>query len=108
MGRLGRDVGRTGVVRAAAALLVTVVLLGACSLFSGDEETAPQAAPAASAPPGSCEQQAQALGFQVIRVDPQQTEANGAVVTPVLVNWGRNGGVHLLCRRGPNGTVSLG
>ena len=106
MGRLGRGVGRTGVVRAAAALLATAFLLGACSLFS-DDEAAP-AAPAVSAPAGSCEQQAQALGFQVIRVDPQQTDATGNVVTPVLVNWGQNGGVHLLCRRGPNGTVTLG
>jgi len=91
----------------AASVLGIAFLLSACSVFGTDEVAAPQA-PAVSAPITSCQQQAQALGFQVIRVDPPETDANGITVTPLLVNWGQNGGVHLTCRPGPNGTVTVG
>jgi hypothetical protein len=95
---------RMCVTRVGVALFGAAMLLGGCSVF--DETEAP--APTTAAPITGCQQQAQAMGFQVVRVDPQETDGHGDPVVPVLVNWGQNGGVHLLCRTGPNGTVTLG
>jgi hypothetical protein len=86
---------------AIAVLLGAASLLSACSIFE-DTEGEPAAAPITG-----CEQQAKALGFQVVQVGEEQPTPLGNVV-PVLVNWGQNGGVHLLCRRAPDGTVTLG
>ncbi|HUK07641.1 MAG TPA: hypothetical protein VLX09_07220 [Stellaceae bacterium] len=85
---------------AIAVLLGFGSLLSACSAFD-DTSGAP------AAPITGCEEQAKALGFQVVQVGETQATSFGDFA-PVLVNWGRNGGVHLVCRRGPDGTVTLG
>jgi len=86
--------------RAVAAAAATLLLAG-CSIFDV-EDVAPAAAPVAG-----CQQQAEALGFRVLAVEPAQPGPYGSV-TPVLVQWGDSGGVHLFCRSNPDGSVTLG
>ena len=87
--------------KSVAVLIAAASLLSACSVFDDTAEQAP------TVPITSCEQLAQSVGFSVVQVGTEQSGPEGSVV-PLLVTWGNNGGVHLLCRHGPNGTVTLG
>jgi hypothetical protein len=92
-------------MRMIGGVSVLSLLLSGCSFFSIFDSEPESVAPAL--PTGSCAQQAQALGFKVRGVETTSTGPEGSQ-TWVLVDWSDNGGAHLICRPGPNGTVTVG
>ncbi len=90
-----------------ARIGIVCVLALTPALF-GCAEDVPSPSPLSPAP-AACQQEAQRLGFIVLGAEgAAEPQPDGSAAYPVLVQWGSFGAVHLRCRIGGPGGVTLG
>lgn len=84
-------------------------MLALAPALVGCADDVPAESPSSLGPtPAACAQEAQRLGFRVLGTEgAPMVLSDGTNDYPVLVQWGKDGGVHLRCRVGPGG-VTIG